>query len=261
MNNLDVTLLGGFPLDLDDLEWQFNAYRRAFADICDGFGRAVIMHGCERAEVAANTYDVAAGAVIMDGELYPFDGVAEMEIPDITQAWFVPELTVDPSGSEVFEDLETRNAYLVRRAVLVLSGSPPIGAKCRLDGARLGQAIAALTFDVPLLWNDAIMVNDWAISPPPYLRPQYRIEPGRMVRIRGAVNGSAHTSATAFVLPAGFRPQGVIRTTVHSLADPSVVRMVQIDTSGNVQIIIISAPGANDVFDLTSLPPFEAAAI
>jgi hypothetical protein len=259
MRKLDTSLLGGFPFDLDDITWQNDGMIEAIEQIWRALGANYILRGCVVTEVGTNTYDISAGAVVMDGEVYLYAGQSGVVIPELSEAWFVLSATLDATGAEQFEDLVTRNAYVRRVAALTQAASAPAAPVCALRAQNLAQRLAELTGSVVVPWAAISLTGDWALGGLPYIRAEYRREGARIVRIRGAVNGSASTGATLGVLPVGFRPVGVIRFPLVSLSNPAVTRIAQIDTSGNIQVTIVGTPGADDVFDLSQVPAFEAA--
>jgi hypothetical protein len=259
MNKLDTSLLGGFPFDLNDLEWQFDAYERAFADVVRGFGSSFIIHGCVPTTVALNTYDISAGAVVMDGELYPFAGVAGLVIADPAEAWYVVSATLDPSGAEAFEDLVTRNAYQKRIATIVQTASPA-SPNAAVFGQRLEDVILAKVGTVAQPWAAPTLGNSWVAQGIPY-NPLtgYRKELGLLVRLRGTVNGSSASANGLFTLPVGFRPGFTLRSQIGSIINPAIQRIVEVNGAGVVSILLGGAPTSDDVFDLASVPAFEGA--
>jgi hypothetical protein len=256
MNKLDTSLLGGFPFELNDLEWQFLAYNRAFTDLCNGFGSSFILHGCERTTVGVNTYDISAGAIVMSGEIYPFEAVTALVISAPSEAFFAVSATLDPSGSEVFEDLVTRNAYQKRVATIVQTPSPP-SPNALVFGPRLADAIYGLINTNTIAWQTLTLVNGWIENVSPFRDfIYYRRELGKVVRLRGKLIGNSATNAVALTLPIGYRPAYNFQAVLHSLADPSITAIASVSTTGQVSVGTFG--GADQMFTLEQVPAFEA---
>lgn len=258
MRKLNTTLLGGFPLDLNDLQWLSDGLIEAIEQNWRAFGDAYILRGCVVTPVGPTLYNVSAGAVVMDGEVYLFSGATNVTINDLQEAWFVVSAQLDPSGAEVFEDTVTRNAYDLRVAALLVTAIPPATPRCALTAQTLAQRIAEMVGAVTVPWEAVALTNGWALGGLPYMRAEYRREGAKVVRLRGAINGSSSTGVTVGQLPVGFRPPGVMRFPIMSLSSSSVVRIGELDTAGNLKVIIPGTPDVNDVYDLSQVPPFEA---
>lgn len=263
MDKLNTLLYGGFPLELDDLRWQFQAYDRAFKGISDAFGTGYILSGCEVDQPSPGQYTIAPGFVVMQGEIYEFTGYGPGGI-NPANTYFTPFLDTDPTGSEVFEDLTTQNAYERRRAGLALSPPGPLPpVACNIIGPRLVDRLWLMGRQMRADWNvlDTVgqppLLNDWvASSGNP---PRFRREPGSLVRLQGIIIGTSSTSTHAFTLPAGYRPaQAISRDLFPYGGEPANARVcLLISTAGVATLSNLS--GSRLSYDLSACSPWEVA--
>jgi len=129
MDRTLYTLIGGNFLELDDLEFEQLAIRKAFEgrlsfyqDVtlaADGF----IISGCD-AVLNVGNFDISPGFIAFKGEVYE---VVAHSIPDNVANTFFWDVVVtfDPNGTEAFEDASTQETYEVRRVELKSLAIPP----------------------------------------------------------------------------------------------------------------------------------------
>lgn len=109
---IDLSNLGGFPLEEDTLDFMQQSYRSAFAAIAQLCGSKTILYGVE--VIAGN---VTNGWISYNGELIPFIGgavatdVVIIETPAVTQA--------------TFEDGSIRDVYFTKIATIGITGDFP----------------------------------------------------------------------------------------------------------------------------------------
>lgn len=259
MDKLLTTSLGGFPLELDDLRWQFEAFESAFKALWNGLDKAFILTGCEVTQTGMSTYDIEPGAVVLGGEVWLYAGQVGITITNLSHAYFVPNVDYDAAGEEVFEDTNTYQTYQRRRAVVVEADPAPVGDKILVSGQSLGEVLFSLTLGTTIDFIDVSLANGWVNAGPPWARAQYRKEPGGVIRLQGLVNGQSSSSAVVGQLPSGYRPPTTLRAVLGSVVLPSRHVIAQIDTNGFVSIVTPGTPDADDQYDLSNLPAFVSA--
>ena len=128
MNKLITTDLGGFPFVLDDIRFEQDAVRNAFYGILTAWGitddESFILSGCEVTTGGGN-YNVAAGYVVLSGEVFKVDAHSVAIVGGQTYFWQISE-TNDPAGLKVFEAGPSYNTYKVRKAVVIGSIGTPV---------------------------------------------------------------------------------------------------------------------------------------
>lgn len=268
MDKLLTNLLGGFPFELDDLRWQFEAYEKAFKGIADGIGDC-ILSGCVVTPVVGSNYDISAGFIMWQGEIREFPGFVNTELLGGPALYALqPEDTLDPSGSETFEDLSTQNAYQKRRASIFFD-VPGTGINL-VTGPRLRDRITALT---------GIQVGVWHVIGAPGEPAfengysggtgedavMFRLELNGVVRLRGTLigSGATGTNVRAFTLPVNFRPS-VAGSVTGLLPKPTLTaptgdahRSAYVTPSGDF-IVYLDTPDILDRFNLAAFPTFVA---
>lgn len=129
MNKVDFNLLGGYPLELDDLIFEQNAVRSGFSDIgkamADGTD-PIILHGCVVTD-AGSTFDITAGAIFYEGETFNFPSHSVAKLAGAgTYYWRIVE-TADAAGNETFEDTSTKDTYFEREIRMLNSDIDTMG--------------------------------------------------------------------------------------------------------------------------------------
>lgn len=278
MKHLDYTLIGGMPLELDDLEWEQQGIHGAFKGIVDAFHRNAITDNEEPYVLSGvklspgtdpGEWTITPGYIVFSGVIYYYPGAVDQSLPGGPEAWgLTPATDLDPSGSEVFEDLVTRNAY-VRDAVTIASETPlpPLGFWRFHWGQRLEDRIRQMVaLELPGEWN---VVG--GVGQPTFQngfnhgsgddRIQFRREPGNIVRLRGELRGELSTGAVAFTLPVGFRPVGSVPIAVtlpRSSESTLEHRVIRIYPNGDVAVQFLTSVGVGDRFRLDGVPAYYA---
>ncbi|MEO8589489.1 MAG: hypothetical protein ABI432_08985 [Flavobacteriales bacterium] len=272
MDKLDTSLVGGFPFDLNDVEWLQNAIRGPFKGVADAFGPGYVLSGCEVTDLGAGTYAITAGWVVLLGELFEYEGTAGTSLPGgIALYSFAADQTLDPSGVEVFEDISSQNAYIKRRAVLGITGVVP--DMTPVVGMRLVDRITEmLAYEVPGPWHILDDPGEPALGGGYFQgsgaqRVMFRKEPGGIIRIKGILNAASVgvSNGVAFTLPAGFRPTtGLPLTGV--LVKPALLspvnahRYAYLTSSGDFVVYLPVSDPADlvDIYNLANFPTFFA---
>ena len=127
MNKLDYTQIGGWPLELDDFEFEQNGLDDAFEGITGIFGVAdddgYILSGALQS--GSPTVSVTAGFFVLNGEVFAVPAhTYEVAGGGETSFWQIQD-TADPAGDEIFEDTVTRSTYRKREAIIITNSSPP----------------------------------------------------------------------------------------------------------------------------------------
>lgn len=281
MKHLNLTLVGGMPLELDDLEWEQKGIHDTFKGIVNAFHRNAItdtddpyvLSGIHMTEGSApGLWNISPGAIVFGGVVYIYPGVTDQSLPGGPEVWgLTPATENDPSGEEVFEDLVARNAY-VKDAVSIASETPtPPAGFWRFGGwgqrieDRIRQIVAV---EEPGAWN---IVNE--LGQPELQnafnhgsgndRVMFRQEPNGIVRLRGELRGESVAgtgSVLAFTLPEGYRPTGTIRVAVAKASASAIEqRVITIQSNGQVHVQFLTAAEANDRFRLDAISTFFAA--
>ena len=115
MNRLSFSN-GGFPLTLNDLDFQFAAFQESLENILKFFGDKIIMNGCVFSDNSTQ-YKLTSGYVIIDSELF----LVEPQIVEkngLLKENFGLVISEVYSGIKQLADGGTHNARLVRKAVL-----------------------------------------------------------------------------------------------------------------------------------------------
>lgn len=120
---IDLSNLGGFPLEQDTLQFMQDSYRGAFSALAKLAGSKVILHGVE-----VNGSNVSDGWIAYNGELIPFIGgsvaadVVISETPNAVQS--------------TFEDGTIRDVYFTKTATCGISGEFPFSDLERLSALQ-----------------------------------------------------------------------------------------------------------------------------
>jgi hypothetical protein len=135
MNELKTTGLGGFPLVLDDIRFQYAAIKEALKGIVSTFSlqsmdglsapRAVILWGCGVTVDAVSVsplvkYTVAEGFISLGGEVF-YVPTMSINVNSTDTVYFVITESYDATGSKTFADASVQDTYLVRRATISAS--------------------------------------------------------------------------------------------------------------------------------------------
>lgn len=203
MDKLQTNIVGGFPFNLDDLRFQDDAYRLAFADVCKtlvGVG-PIILFGCETAQYS-NYISVSEGAIFFQGEVwhvYPHNFSIVTPMPDFPY-WNFVNVNGGAAGYKTFEDGQAHWVHKVRNAV----GSmlPTAGAEASIDMSIVGryQPITTSEVEIPLAPGVGLVNNSYKA---------YLVKQGRLVSIAIEVNYNGETTGNKTLIatiPAGYRP-------------------------------------------------------
>lgn len=135
MNELKTTGLGGFPLVLDDIRFQYAAIKEALKGIVSTFSlqnvdslsapKAVILWGCGVTVDAVSVsplvkYIVAEGFISLGGEVF-YVPATSININNTDTVYFVISESYDATGSKTFADSSVQDTYLIRRATISAS--------------------------------------------------------------------------------------------------------------------------------------------
>lgn len=288
MNYLDTTLIGGMPLELDDLEWEQNAIRQGFEGVCSMFSKnmnsgnveSYVLSGCVIQITSPGgvvTPIVTPGWVWIRGAgLLCFEGVTLSQSDVFETLYLDVETSDDPAGAEVFEDLVTRNAYKKRIAVLrrTVSSSPSPDAWFFETGHRLIDRVQQLSpppppvppTPTPTAFAQPVAGSSFSTS-----NLVYRKMPDGTVQFRGYVTPTtaiaANTLVHAFDLPNGFGPWSSDFRAVLVCNDNTpatkLVQVVMYITSGGgggvmagVWLLFSAAAASGDKIDFTALSYF-----
>ncbi|MCK6648723.1 MAG: hypothetical protein L6Q66_03615 [Bacteroidia bacterium] len=267
MNKVDFLHNGGFPLLLDDLNFDQAATREAFYGLLSAFGATAptsfIISGCNLSGSAW-----LPGYLSIAGEILRFDGQA-LAVPSfgMTNVWDVYE-TNDSAGQKLLENGTTVQTYKLRKARIIavsnavaanylnVSTAPTLASKLVSivsadNGAtELANKILAVIAGSNLYALKAIEAwrvigavgqpafqNSWANNfTAPARQAAFRKDSMGMVHLRGCISGS--NGAVIFNLPAGYRPtaNNAALFSVPSSVGYNVNYTLFVDTNGDVSL-------------------------
>ena len=120
MNKLQTNYNGKMPFELDDIRWEQDAVRDAFAGLISAMNVVAPygfkLSGCVVTKVG-NTYTTTAGYICLGGEVLKVDAHS-FTVTALHAAKWAIAVTYDPAGTEVFQDATTHETYEVRKGVL-----------------------------------------------------------------------------------------------------------------------------------------------
>jgi hypothetical protein len=164
MNKLLTNFNGGFPLTLDDIRWNDDAYRYAFNNLLNAFYTGAtpnfIVSGCEVSALQSpqNGIHITEGLVYIEGELLQVD--AHDVIYDGHDLYaFQKSVTYDSAGNKVFKDASSQQTYQVNGGVAV-NTEVVLPAMLDVNADHLTDRIKALwttEIDVITDYLDAIL--------------------------------------------------------------------------------------------------------
>lgn len=262
MDKLITTHNGDFPLELDDMRWQFEAYDKVFGAISRGIGPCVLT-GCEVTGNDIDGWNIAPGYIIIEGEIREYLGQTGIALPGGPTAFeFVAQDDFDPTGDETFEDLTDHSCYQRRRAVIAPLDVGTPGTNVG-NGARLGERLFRIIPSQVEAWR-----NVGTAGNPPFGfgysggtgagRVRFRMESDGNVRLAGLLNLSGvGGNELAFQLPSTHAPSTPVNCSISTqdilpVGGPFV--HVHIDTAGNVKLAL-PVPAITNLH-LGSIPTF-----
>lgn len=242
MNRIDTNINGGFPVTLNDLRFIDDAIRLALDDILKGLAgdQPVIIFGCTVSPLEQGDYQVSAGAVFYQGEIWHVYQhlLSYSQIPD--WAFY---LTYDPTGNKTFKDGIQHNTYEIRKAILCDSASHP------------GGTVYSIAADQVKFIKDVFLGDSVAV---PTLEANTTILSGSTLKVaksnkRAILQGQIRNSyisafAHALTLPLSYRPvtavSGFIPGKITGTSDYIMLRF-KVDTDGKFWLYYDSTVSAD----------------
>lgn len=240
MNRLLTNINGGFPYRLDDIRWEQDAYRLAFADLCKSIGLNFILYGCEVTD-GGTTWNVSEGAVVLNGEICHFTAGNITKHPVLKDIYLKLAISYDPSGTKTFLDTTSNDTYQIRKATLV-------------NVITFGDNVVKIVdndiiMDEPFSFNSLVGSKSWiTLAPSAYqsgytqapIKFQYKMR-GNMIEFRGSFvktsgSGSFITNMHVATLPPGYRPQASIYIAIESPNPTDRISMVEIQSNGEIHL-------------------------
>lgn len=239
MKKLDIKL-GGHHLTGDDLLYSDAGILEALTKFLDTFlGDFVILTGCETWLTSGNTVlNWNAGWIYMQGEI--FEVVAGTVAYSGTNYWEIVT-TYDPAGNQQYEDLNTEDTYIVRKAAPTGTGGGPYSwlSPKRLDEFKR--------------WNNLYTLYQGAWATGSGAATQFGFNLSRDVIFRGNVAIVAYnvvSDAIIATLPATHRPN----TNSRFLMAPAIINgtktiiHIEINGSGHIKPLGLSASDAATIY-------------
>lgn len=245
MNKLINTWNRGFSLKNDDFRFIDDSVRLALTDIAKSFGPYSTMR-LWGAEITVNgtVATITEGAIYYQGEVfhvYPHVVNGSVSMPYSLHWRFVTEW--DSAGVKVDADLQSHNAYQIRKALVSETalpnqfGSTPVSNVVNAWEARNGIGIIALVNAQTRTDRNA---SNMAIKHGNLVT----LDMGITVLLSG--DGWQHCAT----IPINYRPKNIVESSVYAYEgiDPSstyIPVLVRIDTTGEINIkrvVLVSSP-------------------
>ena len=216
MNKLDIKL-GGHPRVADDFNFMLNAINEALTGLSSTLGynniKVVVLSGINLINSSGTTWDWTAGFVWIDREIFKVDA-GTITLSTGTLEWSVIQ-TIDSTGTVLYENGNTYDTYLIRRAKLVEVGTP--GPYSNSLAMKYSDLIVSIAKDG--LANEAwkyigavgepAFLNSWQNASTSIINQvSFRKNKFNQVSIRGLCMNSnfSNSRTTIFTLPIGYRP-------------------------------------------------------
>ncbi len=237
MNLLKTDINGKQPIFLDDIRFNDNAYREAFASILKAIGvdKNNILHGCELTDNGGGSYSVTKGAVMIQSEVLKVDA-QNFTCSNLNDCYYKLQETDDPNGLRVFGNLATHNVWMVRKAQIVEETSPDTIFFCSVNLVALAKKEYALidhNHNNTADWITPTLSADWNNH------LQYRREPNGIIHLNGWLqNVTMTTSAFLFEFPENYRPVKLMFFSAVALRQVSGTRaaLIYISDTGALNI-------------------------
>lgn len=251
MNKLITTDTGGFPYVLDDIRFEQDAYRNAFLALASAVRNSAtgdyILYGCNVTDNTTN-FDVSAGAVVFDGEIYLFAGATNLTKVSLLYLLIKPSTsTYDSAGLKTFQDASTHDTYNLRFATASISALG--GTYIQLSTA--GTSAIPLKLDYKfhnfLGIGDKITLADAAYDGTGSYEATYSgatvplkfWKRGNMVELEGGIKHNAGVTPAIrthlATLPSGYRPSHVVFIYGYSYGGDDVA-LFEIGTDGKIYV-------------------------
>lgn len=216
------TYTGGWPFDLQDIDYLDKTFREALKLFLDTFtpvaDRGIILSGCE-IDFIAGTYN--PGVIYCFGEICQVDG-GTLPVLGAGQFYYWNMATsYDSDGLKQFENGSSVDTYLVNKGV-ILAGTPAAPYFVPINCKRLYEVIAENTVGNSTFatkkqepWHfvgdtgQPAFENSWGdYNVLSFGRARFMIDQFGFVVISGAVTGGTIGSTTPiFRLPPAYRPE------------------------------------------------------
>jgi len=225
MNKLITLPDGGFPYVLDDIRWEQDAYRNALISIAKAVRNSAtldsILWGCNVTD-NTTTFDVSAGAVIIDGEIHEVAAATGL-VKAASKTLYIAASTgtYDAGGLKTYQDATTHDAYEIRKAVVAIgivpggqinlsttgAGAIPL-KKERLFNNYVGACDKTVLADATLDDTGSYQANySGATVPLTYWKRGNMVEFEGGIKHNAGVTPAARTHVATF--PTGYRPNAI----------------------------------------------------
>jgi hypothetical protein len=233
MNKVISTANGGFPLTLDDIRWNDEAYRYAFNNMLKAFttsnDKFIISGVVATHQVSPEGYNVSAGLIYYNGEILQVDAHFVSISANPLASYIIRKVTTyDPAGNVVFEDTTSHDTWQKNRGVGI-HAVMALG-EMSLFASRLEDLIYQNIAGRETNWLTPVFENGWG-NQIGYLT-NYKKDAFGWVHLRGYVKNTVANTDPIFTLPVGYRPTQFIHFV--GLKQNGVVISGLIDTLGGV---------------------------
>ena len=226
MKKLVTNINGGLPLTLDDYRWGIdNGITKTLIDVLGNKGNCIIQ-GCEYTFSISNLLTVSSGIVLLNGEIYQFDGgTIQFTYPTFNVKYV--KFIADTSDFDVTGDKTTRSGtsvqtYEIKKCILSTDGNVS-NSFCHVLIPDITRLDFYLDLDIKSEWKliDVSETHNSTVTTDPLM---YRIK-GDTVELRGSVKVDTGFSLSV-IIPTDIRPSitkylNLINNTVSS-CEPNV---------------------------------------
>jgi len=216
MNKLKTDNTGGWPLELDDMDFAEAAVREAFYGLMSAFGIApqdsFIISGC-----APDSGNYDAGYICLNGEILKVVGAVIPTPGGGEVLYWDLDITYDTAGREQFENSSTNDTYQIRRGKLK-SATLTADTYMPFEADTLAEKLATLAIEqIPNVQDPEHTVGDGATGlGTTFLGSDPWTSYNVAVKFFKDINGVVHLSGNVLVptvagtqifqLPVGYRP-------------------------------------------------------
>lgn len=145
---------GGWPLELEDLDFNDAAIREAFYGLLSAFGidpqDSFILSGCDQSGANYN-----GGYISLNGEILKVVGDTIPILAGLEVLYWDFDVTYDTAGREQFENGSTIDTYEVRRGILK-KGTPSVGTYMPFAAPTIFEVMGDKMADVFVLKSKVI---------------------------------------------------------------------------------------------------------
>lgn len=265
MNKFLTINNGGLPLLLNDFTFIDNNIRDTFKALLAPYSTstttAIILSGCVGTVSGPNT-TYSAGYVAIGGEIFQVD--QHVEANNTYKYWSIVN-TFDPAGFKLFQDGNSHDTYLIRKAKVVHYSAAPTSQAPYVATNTIHNFIKIGINNTS--WVNVLTYVASGVTVPGTYTIDAKKDVSNFVHLRGIKyledympSSNGQLNLVLFTLPVGYRPAHKITFSIfqnsQSAADLSFA-IGEILTNGEVRLRQSSVDYIK-LMDFSQVPPFEA---